>query len=233
MAGYQWNHFTLIGRGQPLFTRAIQVDSAFFRLLGAKPVLGRVFTAEEDRAGAPPTAVLDYKFWLNKLGGDCGVLGGPLDLNGLCYRVVGVLPPALDFQNISVDFYLPLGLFRSDSEPRTQHGSMRVLGRLRPDVTLATALGDLDQIMQRLAQEDPGTENDHRSVGKFLVDEIAGEVRPILWLLMGAVGLVLLIACANVANLVLARSATRSREIGIRTAIGAGRMRLLRQVLRS
>ena len=231
MAGYQWNQFTLTGRGEPLFTRAIQVDNAFFRLVGAKPVLGRVFTAEEDRAGTQRTAVLDYKFWINKLGGDRGVLSGTLDLNGLSYRIIGVLPPGPDFHNMAVDFYLPMGLFRSDSEPRTQHGSMRVLGRLRSDVTLATALGDLDQIMQRLAREDPGTEDDHRSAGKFLIDETAGDVRPILWLLMGAVGLILLIACANVANLVLARSATRSREIAIRTAIGAGRMRLLRQVL--
>jgi putative ABC transport system permease protein len=231
MAGYQWNNFTLTGRDEPLFTRAIQVDSHFFSLLGAKPVLGRVFTAEEDRAGAPRTAVLDYKFWLNKLGADKGVLGNSLDLNGLSYRIVGVLPPGPDFLSGPVDFYLPAGLFRSDSEPRTQHGSLRVLGRLRPDVTLAAALGDLDQIMQRLAQEDPGTEDDHRSAGKFLANATTGDVRPTLWLLMGAVGLILLIACSNVANLVLARSATRSREIAIRTAIGAGRTRLLRQVL--
>ena len=231
MAGYQWNQFTLTGRGEPLFTRAIQVDSAFFSLLGAKPALGRVFTAEEDRAGAQRTAVVDCKFWLNHLGADKGVLGSSLDLNGLSYRIVGVLPPGPDFLSAPVDFYLPMGLFRSDSEPRTQHGSMRVLGRLRPDVTLATALGDLDQIMHRLAQEDPGTEDDHRSAGKFLANVTTGDVRPTLWLLMGAVGLILLIACSNVANLVLARSATRSREIAIRTAIGAGRMRLLRQVL--
>lgn len=231
MAGYQWNNFTLSGRGEPLFTRAIQVDHAFFRLLGAKAVLGRVFTAEEDRAGAQRTAVLDYKFWLSKMGGDRSVLGSFLDLSGLSYRIIGVLPPGPDFHNLAVDFYLPMGLFRSDSEPRTQHGSMRVLARLRPHVTLATALGDLDQIMRRLAAEDPGTEDDHRSAGKFLANETTGDVRPTLWLLMGAVGLILLIACSNVANLVLARSATRSREIAIRTAIGAGRMRLVRQVL--
>lgn len=231
MAGFQWNHFTLTGRDEPLFTKAIQVDRTFFALLGAKPLLGRVFTAEEDRAGAPRTAVLDYKFWLSKLGGDKGVLGGKLDLNGLPYRIIGVLPPGPDFLNGPVDFYLPMGLFRSDSEPRTQHGSMRVLARLRPGVTLAAAVADLDQIMQRLAQEDPGTENDHRSKGEFLLNETAGSVRPTLWLLMGAVGLILLLACSNVANLMLARNATRSREIAIRTAIGAGRMRLLRQVL--
>ena len=112
-----------------------------------------------------------------------------------------------------------------------EHGSMRVLARLRPGVTLAAARADLDQIMQRLAQEDPGTENDHRSQGLFLADADTDKIRPALWLLMGAVGLILLIACANVASLVLARSASRVREIAIRTAIGAGRMRLVRQVL--
>jgi putative ABC transport system permease protein len=231
MAGYQWNHFTLTGRDEPLFTRAIQVDQAFFGLVGAKPLLGRTFTAEEDQASAQRTAVLDHKFWINQLGGDTGVLGATLNLNGMPYRVVGVLPPGPDFLGVSVDFYVPMGLFRSDSEPRSQHGSMRVLGRLRPGVKLEAARSDLDGIMHRLAEEDPGTENDHRSAGKFLANEATGEIRPTLLLLMGAVGLILLIACSNVASLVLARSATRSREIAIRSAIGAGRTRLVRQVL--
>ena len=230
MSGYQWNHFTLSGREEPLFTRAIEVDGSFFRLTGAKPLLGRVFTDAEDRAGAPGTAVLDYRFWISKLGGDRSVLGTTLDLNGQPYRIVGVLPAGPNFQ-IPVDFYLPIGLFHSDSEPRAQHGSMRVLARLQPGITLAGARADLDRIMRRLAQEDPGTENDHHSSGVFLLDWTTGDIRPTLLLLMGAVGLILLIACSNVANLVLARSATRSREIAIRTAIGAGRVRLLSQVL--
>ena len=230
-AGYQWGHFTLTGRGEPLFTRALEVDSSFFRMLGVKPVLGRTFTEEEDRAGAAPTVVLDYRFWITRLGGDTNVLGAGLDLNGLSYRIVGVRPPAPAFNNEPVDFYVPIGLFKSDSAPRTEHGSMRVLGLLRPGVTLAAAQADLDQIMHRLAREDPGTENDHRSAGEFLLEETTGSIRPTLWLLMSAAGLILTIACSNVANLVLARSSTRSREMAIRTAIGAGRMRLIRQLL--
>jgi predicted permease len=231
MAGFEMNHFTLTGREEPLFTTATQVDSGFFRLLGAKPLLGRVFTEVDDRAGAPRTVVLDHKFWIAKLGGDANVLGANLDLNGQLYRIIGVLRPGFDFYNRPMDYYLPLGLFRSDSAPRTEHGSMRVLARLRPGVPLAAARADLDRIMQRLAQEDPGTEDDHRSQGLFLSVLKTESVRPTLWLLMGAVGLILLIACSNVANLVLARSATRAREVAIRTAIGAGRTRLVRQVL--
>jgi putative ABC transport system permease protein len=230
LAAYQWSQFTLTGRGEATLTKAIEVDSSFFPLLGVKPVLGRVFTAEENRAGAARTVVLDYQFWLTKLGGARNVLGSTLDLNGLAYRIVGVRPPAPDFNNVPVDLYLPIGSFHSDSEPRTEHGSIRVVARLRPGATLVAARADLDQIMRRLAEQDPGTEDDHRSEPAYLLDETNGSLRFTLWLLMGAVGLILLIACSNVASLVLARSATRSREIAIRTAIGAGRMRLVRQV---
>ncbi len=231
MTGFEWNRFTFTGREEPLLTTALQVDSGFFRLLGAKPLLGRVFSEDEDRAGATRTLVLDHRFWATKLGSDKNVLGSTLDLNGMAYRVIGVLPPGFKSFGLAVDYYLPLGLFRNDAAPRTEHGSMRVLARLRPGVTLATARADLDQIMQRLAQQDPGTENDHRSQGLFLAQLTTERIRPSLLLLMGAVGLILLIACSNVANLVLARSATRAREIAIRTAIGAGRTRLVRQVL--
>jgi putative ABC transport system permease protein len=231
MAAYQNQQFTLTGRREPLSTSAGLVTSGFFGLVGSKPLLGRVFTPEEDRAGATRTVVLAHSFWLTKLGGDVSVLGTALALNGQPYQIVGVLPPELQFFTRPVDYYLPLGSFRRDSAPRTQHGSIRALARLKPGVTLAAARKDLDGVMQRLAKEDPGTENDHRAYGLFLADTKTAGIRPTLWLLMGAVGLILLIACSNVANLVLARSATRSREIAIRTAIGAGRKRLIRQVL--
>jgi putative ABC transport system permease protein len=233
MAAFESNHFTLTGRDEPQLTAAGVVDTEFFHLAGASPLLGRTFAAAESRVGAPRTVVLDYGFWISKLGGDRSVLGTTLDLDGLAYRIIGVLPPGLNppVYGRPMDFYVPIGLFRSDSAPRSNHASIRVLARLKPGITLAAARADLDQIMHRLALEDPGTENDHVSSGDFLINEVTGDIRPTLWMLMGAVGLILLIACSNVANLVLARSATRSREIAIRTAIGAGRMRLVRQVL--
>jgi len=231
MAAFVMDHFTLTGRQDPLFTRAGLVTAGFFRIVGTKPLLGRVFTDEEDRIGATRTVALDHAFWQTKLGGDTKILGATLTLNGQPYTVIGVLPPELQFFARPVDYYLPLGLFKKDSAPRAQHGSIRALGRLKPGVTLESARTDLDQIMQRLAQEDPGTENDHRAYGMFLAEMKTQTVRPTLLLLMGAVGLILLIACSNVANLVLARNATRSREIAIRSAIGAGRKRLIRQVL--
>src|SRR5262249_40671507 len=130
-AGFQLAHLTLTGRQEPLLTMAGEVTSGFFGLGGAKPILGRVFTSEEDRAGAPRTAVLDHSFWVAKSGGAANVLDTTLDLNGQSYRVIGVLPPGLRFFSTPVDYYLPLGLFRNDSAARAQHGSMRVLARLR------------------------------------------------------------------------------------------------------
>src|SRR5262249_33539269 len=130
-----------------------------------------------------------------------------------------------------VDFYIPLGRFASGAASRSQHGSMRVLGLLKPGVTLAAARSNLDAIMQRLAEADPGPEDDHRAYAEYLLEHMTGSTRPTLQVLLGAAGLVLLLASSNIASLLLVRTSARAREIAIRNAIGAGRTRIARQLL--
>ena len=228
MAAYQFTDRTLTGHGDPTTARGLAVTAPFFPLLGMRPLLGRFFDQADDRPGAPAAIVLNHRFWSTQLGGDPHIVGAILTLNGTPFQVAGVAAPL--WEPWPVNYYLPLGRASGAAIDRRQHGSIRAIGLLKPGVALAAARADLDGIMRHLAEIDPGPENDHHSFGAFLTEETVGDVRRTLLVLMGAAVLILLIACANIASLLLARNTARASELALRKAIGAGQLRLVRQL---
>lgn len=229
LAGYQFDQLTLTGRAEPLVTRAQLVNASFFSLLGMRPAAGRFFSSDEDRPGAEAVLVLSHRFWANELGGDPDIVGSSLTLSGQSYPVIGVAEPL--WLPWNADFFLSIGRVKGATTDRREHNSMRVLGRMKPGVALADAKADLDAILVRLAEIDPGPEDDHRTYARLLGEDVASGIRGTLLLLMAAAGLVLLIASANIASMVLARNTSRTAEFAVRAAIGANRMRLVRQLL--
>jgi len=228
MAAFQSTQRTLTGRGDPTVTRGMMVTRPYFDLFGMHPLLGRLFNDADDRPGAAPVIVLNHRFWSSQLGGKPNIVGETLVLNGSPFEVAGVAAPLWEPWN--ADYYVSLARV-TDTTDRRQHGSIRMLGRLKPGVTLEAARTDLDAVMRHLGEVDPGTESEHRSYGTFFTDYTYGDIRDTILVVMAAAVLILLIACANVASLLLARNNARAGELAIRKAIGAGQMRLVRQLL--
>ena len=235
MAILRGSSFSLLGRGEPEQVRGHFVSSDFFPILGVRPVRGRFFAKGEDEIGGKPLALIGEELWKRKFQAAPDVFGSSIVLDGKAYTIIGVVPAGFDLTLRSAnrsDVFLPIGQWGNPLLDNRGAGlGIHGVGRLRPGVSLAQARADMGRVARNLAAAYPDKD---RGIGATLIplrDRIVGEIRPFLLALLGAVAFVLLIACVNVANLTLARSTSRLREFGIRSALGAGRRRILRQLL--
>jgi predicted permease len=231
MTIYRGTAFSLIGTGEPERITGRFVSSDFCAVFGLEPVVGRAFLPHEDEPGVTPTVLISHDLWQRKFEGSRDVISRTITLDDKSYYVIGVLPANFRlFQ--TVDVFVPIGQWDAPALKRRGAGlGLNGIGRLKPGVTVEQGRADLNRIYQNLAVAYPATNKGNSGYVARLKQRIVGEIGPILWMLLGAVGFVLLIACVNVGNLMLARASGRSREFAIRAALGAGWWRLVRQSL--